>query len=67
VDLNPIILNEIEVIGASFGPIPEAIAMLGRREVEVLSLISKRMKLEDGPTILKTAAQESVMKVIVDP
>ena len=66
-ELNSAIVNELEVLGAYAGPVPEAVAMLSRRELEVLSLISKRMKLDDGPAILRAAAQPGALKVMVDP
>jgi alcohol dehydrogenase len=66
IDLSPIVLNEIELIGSFAGPIGEALAVLQRREVDVVSLISKRMALADGPAILKAARQPGVVKVLVD-
>lgn len=51
-DLSLIVANEIEVLGARCGEIGDAIAMLGRGEVDVLSLIGKRMKLNDGTAAL---------------
>jgi len=66
IDLSPIVLNEIELIGSFAGPIGEALAVLQRREVDVVSLISKRMPLSDGTAILKAATQPGVIKVLVD-
>ncbi|MCI0629600.1 MAG: alcohol dehydrogenase catalytic domain-containing protein [Phycisphaerales bacterium] len=66
-DLQAVLLNEIEVIGSFCGPIAEAVAMLSRREVDVVSLISKRMSLNDGPALLRAATQPGVIKVLVDP
>jgi len=66
IDLSPIVLNEIEIIGSFAGPIGEALVTLQRREVDVVSLISKRMSLTDGPAIMKTAAQPGIVKVLVD-
>jgi alcohol dehydrogenase len=67
VDLSPLVIHEIELIGSFAGPVKEAVAAIARGEVEVLSLISKRMSLSDGPAILKTAAQPGMIKVLVDP
>lgn len=66
VDLTPIVINELEVIGSRCGPIAEAVSMLARREIDVVSLLSKRMSLSDGPAILKAAAKPGVIKVVVD-
>ena len=65
IDLSPIVLNEIEVIGSHCGPIGEAVTLLARREVDVVSLISKRMSLNDGPAVLQVAARPGVIKVLV--
>ena len=65
VDLTPVVLNEIEVIGSHYGPVGEAVSMLARREVDVVSLISRRMKLDDGAAILRANAQPGVIKVLV--
>lgn len=65
-DLTPIVLNELEVIGSHCGSVAEALVLLARREIDVVSLISKRMSLGDGPALLKAAAQPEVIKVLVE-
>ncbi|UCD74211.1 MAG: alcohol dehydrogenase catalytic domain-containing protein [Phycisphaerales bacterium] len=66
VDLNPLVLNEVQIIGSHRGPLAEALSMLARREVDVVSLISRRMSLADGVDILKAAVQPDVVKVLVN-
>jgi len=66
-DLAPIVINEITVIGSRCGPFTEAIDALSKDEVDVVSLISRRMKLSDGPNFLKAANQPGVIKVLVEP
>ena len=66
VDLAPVILNEIAVIGSFFGPVSEAVAMLARREADVVSLISKRMSLNDGPAIVSAASKPGAIKILVE-
>jgi len=66
VDLTPLVLNELELIGSATGPLEESVSMLARGEVDVLSLISRRMSLDDGPEILKAAAQPGTIKVLVN-
>jgi threonine dehydrogenase-like Zn-dependent dehydrogenase len=66
INLAPLVQNEIELIGSQFGPIDEAVNTLHRMEVDVLSIIGKRMKLDDGPAILHAAAQPGALKVIVE-
>jgi threonine dehydrogenase-like Zn-dependent dehydrogenase len=65
-DLGPIVLNELKLIGSHRGPVPEALTMLERREIDVVSLISRRMSLDDGPGILQAASQPGCVKVLVN-
>ncbi|MFG0252845.1 MAG: alcohol dehydrogenase catalytic domain-containing protein [Phycisphaerales bacterium JB038] len=60
-----IVINEIEVLGSRCGPMNEAVIALTRGEIDVVSLISRRMKLSDGPKILQAAAEPGVLKVLV--
>ena len=39
---------------------------MARGDVDVVSLISRRMSLDDGPAILRAAAQPEVIKVLVE-
>ncbi|MFG0329270.1 MAG: alcohol dehydrogenase catalytic domain-containing protein [Phycisphaerales bacterium] len=64
-NLAPIVINEIEVIGSRCGSIPDAVAALERRQVDVLSLISRRMKLDDGAKALDAAKAPGVIKVVM--
>lgn len=67
IDLNPLVLSEIQVIGSHRGPLAKALSMISRREVDVVSLISRRMSLADGESIFHAAAHEDVIRVVVDP
>jgi threonine dehydrogenase-like Zn-dependent dehydrogenase len=66
-DLSPIVVNEINVIGSRCGPFGEAVQALSRQSVDVVSLISRRMKLSDGPAILEQAGKPGMLKVLVEP
>ncbi|MEO0476120.1 MAG: alcohol dehydrogenase catalytic domain-containing protein [Planctomycetota bacterium] len=66
-DLSPIVINELNVIGSRCGPFAEALDWLSREAVDVVSLISKRMKLGDGPGVLEQAGQPGVIKVLLSP
>lgn len=66
VDLTPAVVNELELIGARCGPIPEALAMLAKGQVEVPSLITARMKLADGVAALRKAAEPAQIRVVMD-
>ncbi len=65
--LTPVVVNELTVLGSGFGPVTEAVSMLAQGEVDVVSLISKRMSLASGTAILQTAGQPGIIKVLVDP
>jgi threonine dehydrogenase-like Zn-dependent dehydrogenase len=67
VDLAPLVIHEIEVIGSRCGPFPEALAALVDQKVDVLSLISRRCKLSDGVEAMKLARQPGVIKVLLEP
>ena len=67
IDLSPLVINEIEVIGSRCGPFGEAIAALTDEKVDVLSLISRRMKLDDGIEALRVSNQPDVIKVLLEP
>jgi threonine dehydrogenase-like Zn-dependent dehydrogenase len=64
--LGPIIWNEIEVLGARCGSVADAVATLARGEIDVLSLITRRARLADGPAALALAAGPDQIKVLLD-
>jgi threonine dehydrogenase-like Zn-dependent dehydrogenase len=66
VDLTPLVINEIELIGSRFGPVSEAVTMIARGEVDVLSLIGKRMTLDAGPAIVEVASRPGALQILVD-
>lgn len=61
-----IVRDEIEVIGSRSGPLPEAIEYLRAERVDVVSLITRRMKLDDAVKALDIAAQPEQIKVLMD-
>lgn len=65
-DLSAIVLNELHMIGSWCGPLDEAIMELQRGTIDVVSLISRRMKLDEGLSILTTAARPEIITVLVD-
>lgn len=67
VDLSPIVVNEIKVIGSRCGPFPDALEALSAQKVDVVSLVSRRMKLADGVDALKHAARPGTIKVLMEP
>jgi threonine dehydrogenase-like Zn-dependent dehydrogenase len=66
IDFTPMVDNELHIIGSSTGPISEAVALLEAGNVDVVNLISRRMRLDDGPAILQTVAKPETRTVLVD-
>ncbi|HEX7010162.1 MAG TPA: alcohol dehydrogenase catalytic domain-containing protein [Phycisphaeraceae bacterium] len=67
IDMARVVVNEIKIIGSRCGPFEEALAALSAQKVDVLSLISRRMKLADGVEALKTADKPPTIKVLLTP
>lgn len=67
VDLTPIASNEIELLGSRCGPIAEALETLRRRDVDVVSLITKRARLDDAIAAIQAAGRPEQVKVLLDP
>ena len=65
INLAPLVINEIELRGSRCGPFPEAIKMLARKQIDVLTMISKRFPLDCGPEALQAAADPRYIKVLL--
>lgn len=66
VDLSPLVIHEIELIGSRCGPFREALAMLTEGQADVLSLISRRMPFERAEEAIARAAEPGVLKVLLE-
>ncbi|HVT88509.1 MAG TPA: alcohol dehydrogenase catalytic domain-containing protein [Tepidisphaeraceae bacterium] len=64
-NLAPLVIDEITVIGSRCGPFREAIRALAEKQVDVISLINRRMKLEQGIEAMTLAGRPGVLKVIL--
>ena len=64
-NLAPLVIDEIQVIGSRCGPFREAIRALAEKSVDVTSLIHRRMKLEQGVEAMEVAGRAGVLKVLV--
>ena len=64
-NLAPIVIDEINVIGSRCGPFRQAIGALAAKEIDVTSLIHRRMKLEQGVEAMNIAGRKGVLKVIL--
>ncbi len=66
-DLSPIVIHEVNLIGSRCGPFPDALDALSHGRIDVASLITRRMKLADGIQALKVASQRDTLKVLLEP
>ncbi len=64
-NLAPLVIDEITVIGSRCGPFRQAIAALAQKSVDVTSLIFRRMKIEQGVEALDLAGRPGVLKVLI--
>lgn len=65
-DLGPIVEKEIELLGSRSGSIPEALELLTHEAVDVVSLITRRSRLDDAPDALRIAREPEQIKVVMD-
>jgi threonine dehydrogenase-like Zn-dependent dehydrogenase len=65
IQLAPIVVDEITVLGSRCGPFRQAIQQLAEKQVDVASLIHRRMKLEQGVEAMQLAGRPGVFKVIL--
>lgn len=65
VDLTPVVVDEITILGSRCGPFGDALAALAQKQIEVVSLITRRMPLADGPKALELAADPEHIKILL--
>jgi threonine dehydrogenase-like Zn-dependent dehydrogenase len=66
INLAPLVVDEITVVGSRCGPFPDALGMLAAGEVDPAALISRVMPLSGGPAVLDQARDPENLKVLVD-
>ncbi|MCA8986937.1 MAG: alcohol dehydrogenase catalytic domain-containing protein [Planctomycetaceae bacterium] len=66
IDLSPIVINELQVIGSRCGPMPRALAALADSRIEVESLITARVPLEQAGQAIQLASQPGHSKVLIE-
>ena len=64
-NLAPIVIDEINVVGSRCGPFKEALKALAEKSVDVTSMIHKRMKIEQGVEAMELAGKPGVLKVVL--
>jgi alcohol dehydrogenase len=65
INLAPIVIDEINVVGSRCGPFREAIKALAEKSVDVTSMIHRRMKIEQGVEAMELAGKPGVLKVLL--
>jgi threonine dehydrogenase-like Zn-dependent dehydrogenase len=66
IDLAPLVINEINVVGSRCGPFAAALRTLESGEIDVLSLIAARRPLAEAVDALRLAAQPGMLKVLIE-
>jgi threonine dehydrogenase-like Zn-dependent dehydrogenase len=65
--LAPLVIDEITVVGSRCGPFAPALRALAERSVDVTSLIAAEYRLGDGVAALHRAAEPGATKVLLRP
>ncbi len=65
VNLAPIVIDEVRVIGSRCGPFPKAIAALAERAIDVRPLIGAEFALDDAVEAFRAAAEPGARKVLM--
>jgi threonine dehydrogenase-like Zn-dependent dehydrogenase len=64
-NLAPLVVNEITLVGSRCGPFPEAINALARREIDVESMVTRQLPLERGVEAFDLARDPRSIKVLL--
>ncbi len=65
-NLAPLVIDEVTVIGSRCGPFGEAIQALAAGNIDIAPLIQGRMPLEEGVAAMNLASQPGVLKVLIN-
>ncbi len=65
-NLAPVVIHELNVIGSRCGPFPEAVSALATGDVDVSALVTGRYPLADATTALVAAQTADAIKVLLD-
>jgi threonine dehydrogenase-like Zn-dependent dehydrogenase len=60
------VVDEINIVGSRCGPFREAIRSLAEKSVDVVSLINRRMKIEQAVEAMDLAGRPGVLKVVLN-
>jgi threonine dehydrogenase-like Zn-dependent dehydrogenase len=65
IDMSPLVVNEITLIGSRCGPFPDAINALAAKQIITNGLITSTFALEDGVKAMAKADQPDQIKVVL--
>jgi threonine dehydrogenase-like Zn-dependent dehydrogenase len=65
INLAPLVVDEIMVLGSRCGSFRESIRALAEKEIDVASLIHRRVRIEQGVEAMELAARPGVLKVLL--
>ena len=65
-DLSPIVIHEITVIGSRCGNLHQTVEVLGKHQIDVLSLITRRYRFTDALDAFRAAEQPGVIKILME-
>lgn len=65
-DLAPVVIHEIQVVGSRCGPFEPALRALAEERVAVAPLVTERFPLSRAGAALERAAEPGALKVLVD-
>jgi len=66
-DLAPLVVNEVTVIGSRCGPMDEAVELLAAGQLDLEPLVTATYLLDEAPRALAAAAEPGAIKVLVEP
>jgi threonine dehydrogenase-like Zn-dependent dehydrogenase len=66
IELAPIVVNELRVVGSRCGDMKRAVSLLAERKLDPTGLITARYPLSRADQALRHAAQPAALKVLVD-
>ena len=66
VDLSPLVVSEVTVLGSRCGPFADALRALARKQVDVLGMVTRRFTINKALDALRLAADSGQLKVIID-
>lgn len=67
IDLAPLVVDEISLVGSRCGPFAPALEALATGRIPLDRFVQGRYRLEDGAEALSAADRRGVLKILIDP